>query len=223
MHELSPNLAHQFEDAAQQKEASTLGMWAFLCTEVMFFGGALTTFVVYRSFYARDFAEASREHMNIPLGTINTAILLCSSLTVALSVYFASHGQRRRLVFMLLATIVLAIAFLCIKATEYYLEYRHELVPGLNFHYPPPHDPHPERLTASPPHVELFFSFYFFLTGLHALHMIIGIGIFSFITFRAWRGRYSEEYYNPVEVSGLYWHFVDLVWIFLFPLLYLLH
>ena len=96
-------------------------------------------------------------------------------------------------------------------------------MPGLNFHYPPPHDAHPERLTASPPHVELFFSFYFFLTGLHALHMIIGVGIFSFITFRAWRGRFSPEYYNPVEVSGLYWHFVDLVWIFLFPLLYLLH
>ena len=223
MSQLSPNLAHQFEDLAQQKEAATLGMWAFLATELMFFGGALTAFVVYRSFYSRDFAEASREHMNIAAGTINTAVLLCSSLTVALGVHFAKHGERRKLVSMLLTTIGLALIFVCVKAYEYHEEYRHELVPGLNFHYPPPHDPHRERLSASPPHVELFFSFYFFLTGLHALHMIIGVGVFSFITYRAWRGRFTPEYYNPVEVSGLYWHFVDLVWIFLFPLLYLLH
>jgi len=223
LHQASPTLAHQFEDAAQQKEAATLGMWAFLSTELMFFGGALTAFVIYRSFYSTDFAEASREHMNIVAGTINTAVLLCSSLTVALSVHFAKHGDRRNLVFMLLATIGLAIVFLGIKAFEYHEEYVHELVPGLNFHYPPPHFEHPERLKASPPHVELFFSFYFFLTAVHALHMIIGVGVFSFITFRAWRGRYTAEYYNPVEVCGLYWHFVDLVWIFLFPLLYLLH
>jgi cytochrome c oxidase subunit 3 len=217
------HLAHQFEDLAQQKEAATLGMWAFLATELMFFGGALTAFVVYRSFYADAFAEASREHMNIAAGTINTAVLLCSSLTVAMGVHFAKHGEQRKLVFMLLATIGLAIVFLGVKAFEYYTEYRHGLVPGINFHYPPHHFEHPERLTASPPHVELFFCFYFFLTGLHALHMVIGVGIFSFITFRAWRGRFTPEYYNPVEVSGLYWHFVDLVWIFLFPLLYLLN
>jgi cytochrome c oxidase subunit 3 len=221
--EASQILAHQFDDLAQQKEASNLGTWAFLATELMFFGGALTAFVVYRTFYADAFAQASREHMSIPLGTINTAVLLCSSLTVAMGVHYASHGQQRKLIFMLLATIGLALAFLCIKATEYYIEYSHQLVPGLNFHYPPHHHAHPERLTASPPHVELFFCFYFFLTGLHALHMIVGVGIFSFITWKAWRGKYSEQYYNPVECSGLYWHFVDLVWIFLFPLLYLLH
>src|SRR5207253_3270650 len=164
--QLSPNLAHQFEDLAQQKEAATLGMWAVLATELMFFGRALTAFVVYRSFYSRDFAEASREHMNIAAGTINTAVLLCSSLTVALGVHFAKHGERRKLVSMLLTTIGLALIFLCVKAYEYHEEYSHELVPGLNFHYPPPHDPHRERLSASPPHVELFFSFYFFLTGL---------------------------------------------------------
>ncbi|HEV8377550.1 MAG TPA: cytochrome c oxidase subunit 3 [Tepidisphaeraceae bacterium] len=223
MHQASPFLAHQFEDLAQQKEASTLGMWAFLATELMFFGGALTAFVVYRTFYADAFAQASREHMSIPLGTINTAVLLCSSLTVAMGVHFAKHGERRKLMFMLLATIGLALIFLCIKATEYYTEYRHELVPGLNFHYPPHHHEHPERLIANPHNVELFFCFYFFLTGLHALHMIIGVGVFSVITYKAWRGRFTPEYYNPVEVSGLYWHFVDLVWIFLFPLLYLLH
>jgi cytochrome c oxidase subunit 3 len=223
LYEASPNLAHQFEDAAQQKEAATLGMWAFLATELMFFGGALTAFVIYRSFYADAFAQASREHMSIPWGTFNTAILLCSSLTVALGVHFAKHGERRKLVMMLLATIVLALVFLGVKANEYHTEFRHELVPGWNFHYPPPHHEHPERLTAGPQHVELFFCFYFFLTGLHALHMIIGVGVFSFITIRAWRGRYSPDYYNPVEVSGLYWHFVDLIWIFLFPLLYLLH
>jgi cytochrome c oxidase subunit III len=198
-------------------------MWAFLATELMFFGGALTAFVVYRTFYADAFAQASREHMSIPLGTINTAVLLCSSLTVAMGVHFASHGQQRKLIWMLLATIALALTFLCVKAAEYYIEYRHGLVPGLNFHYPPHHHEDPARLTANPANVELFFCFYFFLTGLHALHMIIGVGVFSFITYKAWCGRYTPEYYNPVEVSGLYWHFVDLVWIFLFPLLYLLH
>lgn len=223
MYEASPNLAHQFEDLAQQKEAATLGMWAFLATELMFFGGALTAFVVYRTFYADAFREASREHMHIWAGTINTAVLLTSSLTVALSVYFASHGQRRALIVMLLATIALALVFLGVKAYEYTSEYNHHLVPGLNFEYPPHHFEHPERLTANPRNVELFFCFYFFLTGLHALHMIIGVGVFSFITYKAWRGAYSSEYYNPVECSGLYWHFVDLVWIFLFPLLYLLH
>jgi len=223
LHEASPNLAHQFEDLAQQKEASTLGMWAFLATELMFFGGALTAFVVYRSFYADAFAQASRQHLSIPLGTFNTAVLLGSSLTVAMGVHFAKHGEHRKLVCMLLATIGLAITFLCVKAFEYHTEYRHELVPGLNFYYPPHHQAHAEHLTANPANVELFFCFYFFLTGLHALHMIVGIGIFSFITYKAWRGSFSPEYYNPVEVSGLYWHFVDLVWIFLFPLLYLLH
>ena len=223
MYQSSPNLAHQFEDLAQQKEAATLGMWAFLATEVMFFGGALTAFVVYRSFYADAFGQASREHMHIIAGTINTAVLLTSSLTVALSVYFASHGQRKPLVFMLLATIALAVVFLGIKAYEYTSEYKEHLVPGLNWEYPPHHAEHPEKLTAPAHNVELFFCFYFFLTGLHALHMIIGTGIFSVITWRAWRGRYSPEYYNPVECAGLYWHFVDLIWIFLYPLLYLLH
>jgi cytochrome c oxidase subunit 3 len=218
-------LAHQFDDLAQQKEASTLGMWAFLATEVMFFGGVFTAFVIYRSFpqYSIAFAQASREHMNIPLGTINTAVLLCSSLTVALAVHFASIGKRKPLFIMLLATIGLALTFLIIKAVEYYLEYKHGLFPGLNFHYPPHHHPDPSRLTANPAYVELFFYFYFIMTGIHALHMIIGVGIFAVIAAQAWRGRYSEHYYNPVEVSGLYWHFVDLVWIFLFPLLYLLH
>jgi cytochrome c oxidase subunit 3 len=223
LHAANPNLAHQFEDSAQQKEAATLGMWAFLATELMFFGGALTAFAVYRSFYADAFAQASREHMHIIAGTINTAVLLTSSLTVALSVYFASHGQRKALILMLLATIALALIFLGIKAYEYTSEYNEHLVPGLNWAYPPHHHEHAEKLTASPPHVELFFCFYFFLTGLHALHMIIGVGIFALITYRAWRGRYSSDYYNPVECCGLYWHFVDLVWIFLFPLLYLLH
>jgi len=219
----SPSLAHQFDDLAQQKEASTLGMWAFLATEVMFFGGALTAFVIYRTFYSEAFAQASREHMHIWAGTFNTVILLTSSLTVALSVHFASHGQRKMLVLMLLATIALALIFLGVKAYEYTSEYNHHLVPSLNWEYPPHHHPHPEKLTANPHNVELFFVFYFILTGIHALHMIIGVGVFAFITFRAWRGRYSQEYYNPVEVAGLYWHFVDLVWIFLFPILYLLH
>jgi cytochrome c oxidase subunit 3 len=223
------NLAHQFDDLEQQKEASTLGMWAFLATEVMFFGGAFTAFTVYRVRYPEAFAAASHE-MQFALGAINTGVLLCSSFTVALSVYFAHLGQSKRVALMLLATILLAVTFLCIKGSEYYLEYQDGLVPGARFgHRPHPDPKHPEVRTfevddkpVDSRNVQIFFCFYFAMTGIHATHMLIGIGIFLWVAHHAWRGRYSAEYYNPVEISGLYWHFVDLVWMFVFPMIYLL-
>src|SRR5436190_18774873 len=212
-----PHLAHHFDDLAQQREAATLGMWAFLATEVMFFGAVFTSFTVYRIFYARAFAEGAH-HLSLALGAINSGVLLCSSYTVVLAVHFAQGGNRKRLVQMVLATMVLGALFLCIKATEYYLEYAHQLVPGFNFRY----GRHEGQTEVLAPGVRLFMSFYFIMTAIHATHMLVGLGIFAWMAWTAHKGRYSPRYYNPIEIGGLYWHFVDVVWIFLFPVLYLL-
>ena len=207
-------LAHQFDDLEQQKDAATLGMWAFLATEVMFFGGLFTAFTIYRITYPYTFAEASH-HMHRWLGAFNTGILLCSSYTVVLAVTAAQENRRRDLVRWLIATIGLATLFLIFKAREYHLEYQNHLVPWLtSFH---------ESEFTNPRAARIYFFLYFTMTAVHATHMVIGIVIFAIIAAKAARGRYSAEYYNPVEMSGLYWHFVDIVWIFLFPLLYLLH
>jgi cytochrome c oxidase subunit 3 len=207
----TPGLQHQFESLGQQKEASTLGMWVFLVTEILFFGGLFLAYTVYRSQYARGFALASH-HMDILLGTVNTAVLICSSLTMAMAVHSAAKGRRKPLMGYLVATMLLGAAFLGIKAVEYTEHIRHHLFPGPGFHYSGP-----EARSA-----EIFFSLYFAMTGLHALHMVIGIGLLSVLFVLARRGRFVPEYYSPVEMSGLYWHFVDIVWIFLFPLLYLI-
>jgi len=202
--------AHQFDDAEQQHEASWIGMWIFLATEVMFFGGMFTGYTIYRAAYAQAFASASN-HLDIWLGTINTAVLICSSFTMALAVRSAQIGKRTALVRFLLLTIVLGAVFLGIKFTEYYFKFEEHLVPGSSFAY--------EESLARP--AEIFFSFYFAMTGMHALHMIIGIGLLTALVFQGVRGSFSASYYTPVELTGLYWHFVDIVWIFLFPLLYL--
>jgi cytochrome c oxidase subunit 3 len=208
---LPAGLQHQFESLDQQGDAASFGMWVFLLTEILFFGGLFCAYTIYRWSYAAGFAEASRD-MNIVAGTANTAILICSSLTMALAVFSAAKGRRRALLGFLAATIGFGLAFLGVKAYEYTEHIRHHLLPGAGFRYPGPE--------ARP--AEIFFSLYFTMTGLHALHMIIGIGILSTLFIMAWRGRFRPEYYNPVEISGLYWHFVDIVWIFLFPLLYLI-
>ncbi len=185
-------------------------MWIFLATEVMFFGGMFTGYTIYRAAYAQAFASASN-HLDIWLGTINTAVLICSSFTMALAVRSAQIGKRTALVRFLLLTIVLGAVFLGIKFTEYYFKFEEHLVPGSSFTY--------EGSLARP--AEIFFSFYFAMTGMHALHMIIGIGLLTALVFQGVRGSFSASYYTPVELTGLYWHFVDIVWIFLFPLLYL--
>ena len=204
-------VAHQFDDFAQQHEASTLGMWAFLITEIMFFGGMFLGYVIYRASYPEAFADASN-HMDIILGTINTAVLIASSLTVVLSVYAAHESKQKALLVFLALTILLGLVFLGIKFTEYAHKFEEHLFPGLNFQYQ----------GENPGHAAIFFSFYFAMTGIHALHMVIGIGIFLVLMVSAWRGRYSKHYFTPVEMAGLYWHFVDIIWIFLFPLFYLL-
>jgi cytochrome c oxidase subunit 3 len=203
--------AHHFDSPAQQREAASLGMWVFLVTEVMFFGGLFLAYVVYRWSYPQAFAAASHE-LDIVLGTTNTALLIASSLTMALAVRSAQLGRRLPLVVFLALTMALGSAFLGIKMYEYHHKFVEGLVPGAAFHFPGP----------EAPRAEIFFCLYFAMTGLHALHMIIGLGVLAVMLVLGGRGRFGPLYHNPVECSGLYWHFVDIVWIFLFPLLYLI-
>jgi cytochrome c oxidase subunit 3 len=210
-HTLAPHQQHQFETIEQQQETSTLGMWAFLVTEVMFFGGLFGAYTVYRYLYPHAFSEASH-HLNYVIGAINTAVLICSSMTMALAVRAAQLSHRRSQVVFLLLTIVLGSIFLGVKVVEYHDKFVHHLVPGANFHFEGPYGRE----------AQIFFSLYFAMTGMHAVHMIIGIGMLSILTALAWRGSFSSQYYTPVELGGLYWHFVDIVWIYLFPLLYLI-
>lgn len=207
----SPALRHHFDTVEQQRDASTLGMWIFLITEVMFFGGAFTVYTVYRSFYADAFAVASNE-LDIVLGAINTAVLIVSSFTMVMAVYSAQTGSRKGLIRYLLATIFFGLVFLVIKGFEWHHKWVEHHIPGPSFHFEGPHAQN----------AEIFFSLYFAMTGLHALHMVIGVGILAVLIWMARRGTFSPEYYTPVDMSGLYWHFVDIVWIFLFPLLYLI-
>jgi len=213
-----PALQHHFDNMEQQREASSLGMWIFLATEIMFFGGLMLAYLIYRMAYFHAFAAGS-ESMTMWLGAVNTAVLICSSLTVALSVHAAQEGHRKLLVGLLIATMLLGCVFLGIKAVEYHDKYVEHHVPGPAFQFTG-HDEPPVR-PDEVPNVQLFFSLYFAMTGLHALHMIIGIGLFIYLTYKAWKGTYGPDYHTPVENFGLYWHFVDIVWIFLFPLLYL--
>jgi cytochrome c oxidase subunit 3 len=210
-HPHDPRLQHHFYSMEQQLEASILGMWVFLVTEVMFFGGLFLAYIVYRTEYPAAW-EASSQQLDVILGGINTAVLICSSLTMVLAVRSAQVGSRGGQIVNLILTIIFGTTFLVIKYFEYAEKFEHHLVPGPNF------GPEP----ALPFGSEVFFSLYFIMTGIHALHMVAGIGLMAVILVMAWRGRFTPEYYGPIEVSGLYWHFVDIVWIFLFPLLYLL-
>ena len=213
-------LHHQFVDAEQQRNAASLGMWLFLGTEVMFFGGMFCAYLIYRLWYYPEFAAGSRS-LDIWLGTVNTAVLICSSLTVALGVRAAQMGKRRLLVLLLLLTLVFGLGFLGIKAVEWHDKFVEHHVPGISFNADDLIRDNPQ-IHIDPAHTQIYFSLYFAMTGLHALHMIIGVGIFCYLTYYGWKGRYTPEYHTPVEIGGLYWHFVDLIWIYLFPLLYLI-
>jgi cytochrome c oxidase subunit 3 len=228
----SAHLAHQFDDAEQQFDAARLGMWLFLATEIMFFGGLFAGYSLYRYWYPQAFA-ASSHHLDLWLGAINTGVLLASSLTMALAVRGAQTSDRGATSRMLSLTIVLGSIFLGIKTYEYYHKFEEHLVPGRHFVVPAANAEHqateeamPAGAAESTPEnskgVELFFSFYFAMTGLHATHMVIGIAILFVLLAAARRGAFSAAYFTPVEMTGLYWHFVDIVWVFLFPLLYLI-
>jgi cytochrome c oxidase subunit 3 len=218
-------LRHHFTDLDQQKEAAALGMWVFIAQEVLFFGGLFAAYVVYRHMYPVAFSAGSH-HLSWKIGFVNTLVLIASSFTMAMGVYSAAIGKSRRVVAFLLGTVLLGSVFLGVKYFEYGEKIRPCLgdgertgclVPGERF------DPSTVHLEGDEGrHAQIFFSLYFGMTGLHALHMIIGIPIILTIAFLAGRGRYTPEYHTPVEIVGLYWHFVDIIWIFLFPLLYLI-
>ncbi len=257
VHAHHPAQQHHFESLQQQKEASVLGMWTFLLTEILFFGGLFMAYMLYRLWYHDAFVAASSSIV-LFWGAFNTVVLIASSLTMALAVRAAQLSQRRRLLMWLGATMFLGAVFLGVKVIEYADKFEHHHVPGPDFVW----DSHAaegtavaggdegvegvheaggagaaagehggrtthaataaQRDPALQQHTQIFFSLYFTMTGLHALHMIVGIAVMSVIAFMAWQGRFDATYYTPVEMSGLYWHFVDIVWIYLFPLLYLI-
>ena len=194
-------------------DAATLGMWTFLITEVLFFGGMFASYAVYRNLYLDAFASTS-QYMNVVLGGTNTAVLICSSLTMVLAVRAAQLSNRKHLILFLILTMIFGTAFLVIKGVEYHAKWVEHLVPGFNFSYPE----HPEFAY----HAQILFFLYFCMTGMHALHMVVGLGLLTFLLIQAYRRVFHANYFAPVEMIGLYWHFVDVVWIFLFPLLYLI-
>jgi cytochrome c oxidase subunit 3 len=210
-HHAEEHVAHQFDNALQQYESGNLGMWLFLLTEVMFFGGMFAAYTIYRAWYPEAFEIASSA-TNIPLGAFNTIVLIVSSLTMALAVQSAQLGKQKRLVWNIILTMIFGAAFLVVKYVEYSEKIGHHHFPGSSFVWETP----------APREVQILFCLYFAMTGMHALHMIVGLGIMTWLLVTAIKGHYGPKYYNPVEVSGLYWHFVDIVWIFLFPMLYLI-
>jgi cytochrome c oxidase subunit 3 len=210
MSEAASIVAEQFDDIEQQHDAAKLGMWIFLATEVLFFGGLFLSYTVYRFLYPGVWAAASR-HTEIILGGANTGILLFSSTLMALAVRAAEFERRKHLVWLLLGTAILGMIFLGVKGYEYYKDYTEHVFPGPTFQW---HE-------ANPPVAELFFWIYYAMTGLHALHVTVGVFVLLTLAFLAWRRRFENGNYMPVEIAGLYWHFVDIVWVFLFPLLYM--
>ncbi len=213
--EHNPNLRHHFDTMAQQFDSATLGMWVFLLTEIMFFGGMFGAYTVYRSMYPEAFASTSK-HMNAFWGGLNTAVLIVSSLTMVLAVRAARLGQQKALQIFLVLTMIFGLAFLGVKAIEYHEHWTDHMVPYWN--WDPSYDGQPQYAHQA----QILFCFYFFMTGFHALHMIVGVSLMLVILMMARRGAFNAQYFTPVEISGLYWHFVDIVWIFLFPLLYLI-
>jgi cytochrome c oxidase subunit 3 len=277
-HYHQPGLQHQFEDMKQQEESVSIGMWMFLVQEIMFFGGLFTVYLVFRSKFPMAFAAGSN-HLDAFWGGLNTLVLIVSSLTMALTVYYAQKGNRNMQVILILLTMFFGAVFLGVKAIEYTDKYNHALVPVAGWNKKIKEDPAAHHEAAKPcwevdhnaPVVEhanprgdfqwtdcslvklaadgnyltpserigyfsngqidiskfrdkvrMFYWIYFVMTGLHALHMIVGLGLMTWLLWKAWSGIFSHDYFAPVEMSGLYWHFVDIVWIFLFPLLYLL-
>lgn len=219
-HEHGGALAHHFDDLEQQHGAARLGMWMFLGTEVLFFGGVFVAYTAYRIWYPADF-EAASSKLNILIATINSLILLTSSLTITFAIYAARAGRTKALRGFLLATWLLGTAFLAFKAREYYLDYEEHLIPGPSF---AKHEFEGMRINGeevSPARVQLFFMFYYSMTGIHVLHLIVGVGLVMWLWGRARQGDLLGDRYISVEITSLYWHFVDLVWLFLVPLLYL--
>ena len=203
--------AHNFDSAEHEFETSKFGMWAFLVTEVMMFGGLFVAYIIFRNLYPEMFHEASH-HLNKVMGAINTVVLICSSLTMALAIGAAQRNDRKKSARMLVITLLCAATFMVVKFFEYKHKIHEGLLPGGYFHAVGEH--HPK--------IDLFFSLYFMMTGLHGFHVLIGMVAITWVLIRTRRGEFNEHYYTPVELVGLFWHLVDLIWIYLFPLMYLI-
>lgn len=202
--------AHHFRDTEHEFQASKLGVWLFLCTEILMFGGLFVGYAIYHNLYPEMFAEGAR-FLDWRMGATNTVVLLISSFTMAIGIYFAQKNDKKKCVMALAVTLVCGVIFMVIKYFEYTHKFHMGLYPGEYFSYTGEH-------TTNLP---LYFSFYFLMTGLHGSHVLIGMGLILWVLLRARKGEFSENYYTPVEGVGLFWHLVDLIWIYLFPLLYL--
>lgn len=204
-------LAHHFVDVAQQRDSAKLGMWIFIMTEILLFGGLFTAYTIFRILNPDMFHNAHK-HLDITLGTVNTIVLITSSVTIALAIRSMQVGKRKVTLVFLFCTLALAAAFLVIKYFEYSHKFHLGQLPGKYYTY--------TGIAGNNPHI--FFSIYFTMTGLHALHIIAGMIVISLMIYRTFRNQFSAEYYTPLELTGLYWHLVDVIWIYLFPLLYLI-
>jgi len=226
-----PHLAHQFDTVEQQFQSGKLGIWLFLVTEIILFSGLFCIYAVYRSHHPEIFFYGHR-YLDTTLGALNTAVLIFSSFTMAWAVRSAQRGKQKSLVILLAITLACAFVFLGVKYVEYEHKWKAGLLPGEHFQ-PVEVDhgadagedaaPHGAAGEEQPRNVHLFFSIYFVMTGLHALHVLAGMGAIGWMIVRARRGEFTGGYFYPVDYTGLYWHLVDLIWIFLFPLLYLIH
>ncbi len=215
-----PHLHHHFVSSEQQFDAAKLGMWLFLITEVLLFSGMFVAYTVYRVWHPEVFADAS-QLLDWRLGALNTIVLLASSFTVALSIHFAQKDEKEKVVVLLLLTLLCAAAFMVVKYFEYSGKFAHGVFPGAG--YAPFGEDHGLNYADFDfPYAPQFFSIYFVMTGIHGFHVLIGMGLFTWLVTRVIRGHFSAEYYTPIELTGLYWHLVDIIWIFLFPLLYLI-
>jgi cytochrome c oxidase subunit III len=205
-------LQHHFQDLDVQAQAARLGMWLFLATEILLFGGLFIGYSLYRAMYPEGFHAASH-HLSAELGLVDTFILIISSFTMAMAIHFAAVRKKNVAVGLLVATIALGLSFLVVHGYEYWHDISVGAVPGKFFNVPELADKHG---------ASMFFTLYFLMTGLHSLHVLIGACILAVLTYFTWRGDYSARYINPLENGGLYWHLIDLIWIFLYPLLYLI-
>lgn len=206
----SSHLAHHFKTMEQQFDAAKLGVWLFLCTEILMFGGLFVGYIIFHGVYPEMFAEGAK-HLDWRLGAINTAVLLLSSFTMAIGIHYAQTNQRDKSFMALAVTVICGAIFMVIKYFEYTHKFHIGLEPGKFFHFE----------GAEHSNLALYFSFYFLMTGLHGSHVLVGMGLIIWMMIRTKRGEFSSEYYTPVEGVGLFWHLVDLIWIYLFPLLYL--
>lgn len=206
------HVAHHFDTAEQQFESSKLGLWLFLATEVLLFGGLFVAYILFRALYPQMFAEA-HHHLNKVMGAVNTVVLICSSLSMAMAVHYVQNNESKKGIKLLVFTFLCGLAFMVVKYFEYKAKFEHHLFPAdANFSM--------TDLTHGNP--KIFFSLYFLMTGLHGFHVLAGMSLIAWMIIRVRRSEFSSEYYTPVELTGLYWHLVDLIWIYLFPLLYLI-